>query len=813
MWIGFSSNCSLKTKLSDAAAVCNLSQIVNLPTRIHVNRDGSRSSSCIDHFFTNAPEKCSKPVSVQVGCTDHNINATTWKAKVPKSGPKTIHKRMYKTFSEENFVKELKKVNWDLVLDCKDTEAALIIFTTLFSNICDKHAPIKKCTVRTVKAPWLDEELKTCIKERDLLKQSAIVSGCPDIWQHYRALRNKITKMNRQKKKFHYQCKFEECKHDSKKLWKILNKIGKVPSFIEVEGIFITRPVDIANYFNSFFINKVNTIRDQMLPVSDGLSDSIIKNKIMKDKVCNFEFKRIGEEEVEKLLCSINSDKPCGIDHLDGRLLKLAVKCIVVPICHIFNLSLENCVFPQLWKIAKVTPLPKSSREPFNGPNSRPVSILPVLSKIMEKVIYKQIQSYFEENSINSEYQHAYKAGCSTGTALTALTDNWLKNIDKKLMVGAALLDFSTAFDLIDYKLLLRKLSAYNFKENAIELMKSYLVNRQQCVVFNGTLSEMVTPQCGVPQGSCLGPLLYSIFVNDLPHVLNSACMEIYADDTTMYVLSENSVSVNELLQKELMLISKWVIENKLKLNVLKTKSILLGSRYMLRSNPELNLVLQGEVIEQVKEAKLLGVIIDDTLSWSMQIRKMVDKMSSNISMIRRSVHLLTHSTIKLALKSLVLSSLDYCPTIWSSASTKDLCKLQLTQNRAARLALRCSGRSSVEWMHAELSWMRVEQRVACSLVTFMFNIYHTGKPVHLFLQIQPTNTRHEYPTRQAVGGHFTQPFIPRTDALKRTAMYRAGTHWNKLPSYIIRINNKLGFKKKLREAMMRKEIVFGQLV
>lgn len=212
-----------------------------------------------------------------------------------------------------------------------------------------------------MKAPWLDNELKTCIKERDLLKQSAIVSGCPDMWQQYHALRNKITKMNRQKKKFNYQCKFEECKHDSKKLWKTLNdaigrdKIVKVPSFIEVEGKFISRPVDIANYLDNFFMNKVNTIRDQMLPVSGGLSDSIIKRKIMKDNVCNFEFKKIGEEEVEKRLYSVNSDKPCRIDHLDGRLLKLAVECIVVPICHIFNLCLENCVYPQLWKIAKVT--------------------------------------------------------------------------------------------------------------------------------------------------------------------------------------------------------------------------------------------------------------------------------------------------------------------------------------------------------------------------------------------------------------------------------------------------------------------------
>lgn len=233
-----------------------------------------------------------------------------------------------------------------------------------------------------------------------------------------------------------------------------------------------------------------------------------------------------------------------------------------------------------------------------------------------------------------------------------------------------------------------------------------------------------------------------------------------------------------------------------------------MGSRYMLRSNPEISLVLQDAAIEQVRKAKLLGVIIDETLSWSSHINKMVSKMSSNISMIRRGAHLLTSSTVKLALQSLVLSSLDYCPTIWSSAAKQDLDKLQLTQNRAARLALRCSGKSRVERMHAALSWIKVDQRLACSLVTFLFNIWHIGKPNNLLLQLKPINTRHGYETRYASGVHFTLP-LPRTNALKRTTMYRAVTYWNKLPLHLTMINNKARFKNKLREAVFSREVSF----
>lgn len=234
----------------------------------------------------------------------------------------------------------------------------------------------------------------------------------------------------------------------------------------------------------------------------------------------------------------------------------------------------------------------------------------------------------------------------------------------------------------------------------------------------------------------------------------------------------------------------------------------MLGSRYILRSNPELHLVLQGANIEQVREAKLLGVIIDETLLWSSHINKIVSKMSRNISMIRRAAHLLSGSTVQLVLQSLVLSCLEYCPTIWSSASKQDLHKLQITQNRAARLALRCNGRSSVEWMHGVLSWMKVDQRLACSLVTFLFNIYHSGKHKNLLFQLQPINARHGYTTRHAMCVHFTLP-LPRSNALKRTVMYRAIAYWNRLPPNIIRIDNKLRFKKKLKEAIIGKQIVF----
>lgn len=435
------------------------------------------------------------------------------------------------------------------------------------------------------------------------------------------------------------------------KLWAEVKMVKRL-LFIEHNGILITRPYDIANYFNKYFLQKVNSIRDQLLPGCYRPSIANIRNHIMVNKDCCFEFKTLREVDVEKLLLTIKCDKPCGLDNLDGKLLKLAAKVIAKPLCHIFNLCFKESIYPNLWKMAKVTPLPKNCREPLTGHNSRPISVLPVLSKLLEGVMFKQIQHYFEVNNMNSDFQHAYKEGYSTSTALTCLTDDLLTQIDRKSVVGLVFLDFSAAFDLIDHELL--KLSAYGFKNSVIHFMRSYMTDRRQCVKFNGAFSDIETLQCGIPQGSCLGPLLFSIFVNHMPHVLRNAGTVMYADDTTIFASASSTEQVNKTLQYELTLISDWVTANKLKLNISKTKCTVLGSNYSLRSDQKLLLSLYGAATEQVTEAKLLGITIDETLSWHIHIKNIVSKMSKSISNIRKCF--LTDTTIKL-----VIQSLDQC--------------------------------------------------------------------------------------------------------------------------------------------------------
>ena len=229
-------------------------------------------------------------------------------------------------------------------------------------------------------------------------------------------------------------------------------------------------------------------------------------------------------------------------------------------------------------------------------------------------------------------------------------------------------------------------------------------------------------------------------------------------------------------------------------------------SRKGVTPDPKLNLMAQCSNIEQVKEARLLGVIVDERLTFSSHISEVLSRMGQRISVVARARHYLSASAVRLVLEALVLSCLSYCPAVWSSATKQDRNRLQVAQNRAARLALGCSRRDSVEWMHEALAWLTVEQRLACSLITFLFNVYKVKKPQRMLLKLQPTNERHNYNTRNASKEHFTLP-VPKSNALKRTVMYRAETQWNELPPKLIQIKNKDSFKLSLKKAIINKEI------
>lgn len=368
----------------------------------------------------------------------------------------------------------------------------------------------------------------------------------------------------------------------------------------------------------------------------------------------------------------------------------------------------------------------------FTETNCRPISLLPILSKILEKIIHEQINTYFKDNDLFTNYQHAYREKYSTATALTQMTDDWLWEMENNNIIGVVLLDFSAAFDIIDHEILLKKLKSYGFVESALQFISSYLSDRRQLVYYNGCYSDSKTVKHGVPQGSCLGPILYTIFTNDLPSVLSKAGISMFADDTTVYLAAKSVSEIKTDLEREIEYLTDWVDNNKLILNVSKTMSIVIGTNHSLRAKPHLDLHIKDVSVKQVEEVKLLGILIDSKLSWDKHIQRVVSKMGSSLSVIKRCSEYLTKQTIPVVIQTLVLSHLDYCSVVWSNTSLSNIKKLQLVQNKAARVALRCGTKTNVAKMHNQLSWLWVKNRGLYALTNFLNNIITVKKSIYV---------------------------------------------------------------------------------
>ena len=335
----------------------------------------------------------------------------------------------------------------------------------------------------------------------------------------------------------------------------------------------------------------------------------------MADKNCHFEFRPLSILEVQSCLENLPDSKVTGVDNIDNILLKTAAEFIAEPVTHIINCSYGSSIFPDQWKKAKLHPIPKDKKKAFEDMNSRPISLLNVLSKLQEKFAYQQMSHYLSEHKILVINRHVYRDNHSTETALIHLTDQCLENMEQGLLTGAVMLDFSAAFDLVDHNLLLAKLKCYNFSDRAVGWICSYLSGRTSTVYINGSYSNLIEMECGVPQGSCLGPLLFSLFINDLPFALKTAEITLYADDSTPFEAAEtaNIVSVN--LQNDLFNVEIWASKNRLVLNAEKTKSILIGSRKKIKAAQPLNLYMNNKSMKQYSCVRLLGVDVD-TLSW-----------------------------------------------------------------------------------------------------------------------------------------------------------------------------------------------------
>ena len=404
---------------------------------------------------------------------------------------------------------------------------------------------------------------------------------------------------------------------------------------------------------------------------------------------------------------------------------------ICVPICDIFNQSISQGAFPDDWKYARVTLLYKQDdRGDVN--NYRPISVIPIVAKVFERIVYEQLYAYLEEHDILRQNQSGFRANHSTATALLEATDSWAYNIDNGKINGVIFLDLKKAFDPVDHQILLSKLNYYGIHGKSFKWFQSYLENRTQKCSVNGSLSNSCSLTCGVHQGTILGPLLFLLFFNDLPNCLLNCKPRMYAGDTHLTYASSNLENVQFCINEDLANVFNLLQVNKLTLNMTKTELMLTGSRQRLNTltaSPTIR--MNNTQVSKVRATKSLGVIIDDKLDWHSHIEKLtLLQIASGIRALKRIRHLIPASTLHLIFQALVKPHFDYYGDIvWGSCGKTLRDKLQKLQNRAARVLTFSNYDADATELLEFLGWKNLARQQDIHKATMMFRCLHELAP------------------------------------------------------------------------------------
>ena len=435
-------------------------------------------------------------------------------------------------------------------------------------------------------------------------------------------------------------------------------------------------------------------------------------------------FSLILVDSVASTLRDLKACKATGLDKIPAKILKLSANIIAPSLNFIFNLSLVTGTYIDEWKQARVTPIFKSGNR-RQCENYRPISILPVVSKVFEKEVFRQLYSYLTEGSLLSKFQSDFRRKHSTVTALIQMCDEWLENMDNGKLNGVVFLDIKKAFDSINHHILLNKMNE-QFGIFGMELnwFESYLLNREQQYCINGELSSNKVITCGVPQGSILGPLLFLLYINDLSDCLKLTTPGMYADDTQIFSSSNDANELVVRLNSDLAHVCNWLKENRLQMHPSKCKMMFIGSPHHINNIIcEEPVVANGKPIPRINTQVCLGVNPDENLSWASHIEMICKKASSGIGAIKRIKPFVPMHTLESIYKSLVQPYFEYCSPLWDTCGKLLKDKLQRFQTRAARVISGANNDTHSVDLFNMLSWDTLENRRTGAKSVLMYKI------------------------------------------------------------------------------------------
>ena len=749
------------------------------PTRILPGQ----KPSLVDNIFTNIIEKNIYSGNFTDKITDHLPNFAVIKNHHLQKTKTKITKRDFRQFQEADYLEDIANIT--LNLEFNDVNSVYSSFQQQLQSIMDKHAPMKTYSNRESKwlrKPWLTKGIQNSIKKKQFFYNKYLKNNKDRFWYlKYRAYKNRLEYLIKISKQKFYKNYFENNLKNSKKVWNAVNEIihkGKKQQsteiFLNEDGKIITDQNKVANIFNNFYANVAENLVKK-LPKPTTKFQDYLKNP---NKSC-MTLSEIEPDEVFKILKSLDVHKSADIFNISPKLIRIAAPALCLPLTHIFNMTFVQGVFPDLLKIAKIIPVHKGDSK-FDASNYRPISLLPIISKILERLMYSRLCGFVISENILYKRQYGFQKNKNTEMAILDLQSKIIESFEKEEIPCAIFLDFAKAFDTVNHEILIHKLHHYGIRDTPLKWLKSYLTNRKQCVGLQNSISTLLDIKHGVPQGSVLGPLLFLISINDIVNTSKLLNFYLFADDTCLFYSHKSKKTLEQTLNDELLSLSAWLTANKLTLNVEKTNALLFRPKNASKTL-DLNLKINGENIKEKEFAKYLGIIIDNKLTFSHHIDKIKNKIAKGNSLLAKLRHYVPTSVLKNLYNAHIQPFLDYGVLVWSNSAKTHLDSISSSQDKSIRILNFQYKDSPTEPLYKDNKILPLDKLIKVASSKFIWNIKNGYVPATIsdIMLTHNVHLNNRNPLR------YTLPYR-KTSHGKNFFTFNGIKIWNQIPDKII---------------------------
>lgn len=752
-----------------------MKQFVTQPTRIT-----KTTRTLIDYVISNL-NNLNVNVLLDEKISDHSSIVFKVKNKVLKNNI-TLTKLC--GYTKESFIHNLTNVEWSLATGMSVNKKA--DFLTKNIKLCLSDF-IQNVTIKEKNKEWYNGDLNNQRILRDETYKKAQYTNNLLDWLEYDQVSKSYSLNIKCAKNTYYHDKLFNAGNDQKKVWKILksiiNGVNESIENVDFNGELKNNKQEIADSFNKFFIESIKELNDSIPSESDNFQNNIeIKSE------CKFDIVTV--EKIEAYLKNIKSKS--DPEFITKQVLLDALPVIGSLFTDVINSSMEYAICPRNWKNSTVSPIPKlpgtKKCEEF-----RPINTLPTYEKVLEEAIKESIESHIETNDIIIKEQSGFRKRHSCESALNLAMMNWMEDLESGKIIIAVFLDLKRAFETIDRQRLLAKLEKIGIKERELNWLRCYLSNRTQCTKFGGATSAKEEINIGLPQGSKLAAVLFSLYMNDIKSCLVHLMILLFADDTLLYYSGDNINDIVNKVNEDLERINKWLNVNKLKLNLPKTKYMVICKSDKDEYNVDIR--INNKKVDRTYTMKYLGVMIDSNLKMKSHNEYIGKKIAKKIGFFARiSKHLSIEHRIKVY-KAIIAPHFEYCPSILSMSNEGEFKELQKLQNRSMRIILRCKKETSVALMLDTLKWMNVKQRIMYRTLIVVFQIKHNLLPSYLSEKLKYVGDTHHHDVRNAMD------FRLQTDA-RKSLFFMGLKMFNKLPQAIKTESQIKVFKRLLSEHM-----------